>query len=220
MLRWSISYESHELLDVFVVRSTQFSSSIHFPLVNFTFCELPPIAIKTSPPLTTGPQQPSPVLLAALCRLNTKIRILLQFFLFLRQDCAESYVCLFDLGFRLFHLFVSCLQLQSRHQHHLLLDCVPQPSTVLLATLCQLNTALNFFSFVLFLRQSYMYIPSRIKTQMNLVPFCFWADWAVFGWMAVLKISAILLKYATLGCFSSSFHGRVMMAPYYSQCLW
>ena len=52
----------------------------------------------------------------------------------------------------------------------------------------------NFFWFVLFLRQSYMYIPSGIKTQMNLVPFCFWADWAVFGWMAVLKISAILLK--------------------------
>ena len=26
-----------------------------------------------------------------------------------------------------------------------------------------------------------MYIPSSIKTQMNVVPFCFWADWAVFG---------------------------------------
>ena len=38
-----------------------------------------------------------------------------------------------------------------------------------------------------------LYIPSTIKTLMNLVPFC-WADWAV---RAVLKNSSILLKYPT-----------------------
>ena len=38
-----------------------------------------------------------------------------------------------------------------------------------------------------------LYTPSTIKTQINLVPFC-WADWAV---RAVLKNSSILLKYPT-----------------------
>ena len=38
-----------------------------------------------------------------------------------------------------------------------------------------------------------LYIPSTIKTQINLVPFC-WADWAV---RAVLKMSSILFKYPT-----------------------
>ena len=37
-----------------------------------------------------------------------------------------------------------------------------------------------------------IYIPSAIKTEMNLVPFCFRAVWAV---RAILKISAILLKH-------------------------
>ena len=41
--------------------------------------------------------------------------------------------------------------------------------------------------------QAKLYIPSSIKTQKNLVPFCLWEDCAV---RAVLKISAILLKYA------------------------
>ena len=42
------------------------------------------------------------------------------------------------------------------------------------------------------------YTPSAIKTQMNLVPSYFWADWTV---RAVLKISAILLNYPTLSFF-------------------
>ena len=41
-----------------------------------------------------------------------------------------------------------------------------------------------------------LYIPSTRKTQMNLVHLCFGADWAN---MAVLKISAVLLKYPTFG---------------------
>ena len=39
-----------------------------------------------------------------------------------------------------------------------------------------------------------LYIPSTIKTQINLVLLLFWADWAV---RALLKISAVLLKYPT-----------------------
>ena len=80
----------------------------------------------------------------------------------------------------------------------------------------------NFF-LVCFVFETKLYVyPKRYKnSKMNLVPFCFWADWAVFGWIAVLKISAILLfKVNFWGCFYSSFHGRVMMALYYSQCLW
>ena len=44
-------------------------------------------------------------------------------------------------------------------------------------------------------KKAKLYIPSLIKTQKNLVPFCFWA---------VLKISAILLNYPTFEfvCFS------------------
>ena len=41
-----------------------------------------------------------------------------------------------------------------------------------------------------------LYIPSIIKTQMNLVTFYFWADWVA---RAFLKISANLLKYPILG---------------------
>ena len=37
-----------------------------------------------------------------------------------------------------------------------------------------------------------LYIPSTIKTQVPIVPICFWVDLAV---SAVLKISAILLKH-------------------------
>jgi hypothetical protein len=40
--------------------------------------------------------------------------------------------------------------------------------------------------------KSKVYIPSTIKTEMNLVPFCFWADWAVG---AVLKISAHKMSF-------------------------
>ena len=49
------------------------------------------------------------------------------------------------------------------------------------------------------------YISQALK---NLVPFCFWADWAV---RAELKISAILLRYLTFeGCFSSYFIGQIL----------
>jgi hypothetical protein len=39
-----------------------------------------------------------------------------------------------------------------------------------------------------------LYIPSTIKTRMNLADFCFWADKAV---KAMLKVFAILQKYPT-----------------------
>ena len=165
MLRWSISYESHELLDVFVVRSTQFSSSIHFPLVNFTFCELPPIAIKTSPPLTTGPPQPSPVLPTALCRLNSTIQIFLQKGLFLRQK-----------WWKIFCLFVS-FWVQSPRPFGSFYYWAARCS----CSLCDVPAALYWLSntihfFFIFFLETKLYIPSGIKTQMNLVPFCFWAD--------------------------------------------
>ena len=47
------------------------------------------------------------------------------------------------------------------------------------------------FDAKIFLPCAKLYIPSTISTQVNLVHFCFWADWVV---RAVLKISAILLK--------------------------
>ena len=156
MLRWSISYESHELLDVFVVRSTQFSSSIHFPLVNFTFCELPPIAIKTSPPLTTVPC--AAAVARAACRAmpvkyyNSNSPSI--FFVFETRFCRI--LCLFVWsGVQALSPFVSYLQLQSRHCNHLPLGRTPQPSPVLLAALCWLNSTIKIIlQIFLFLRQN------------------------------------------------------------------
>ena len=53
---------------------------------------------------------------------------------------------------------------------------------------------------------SKLYIRSTLKTQMNLMPFCFWADWAV---RAVLKISSVLLlSILLLEVFLLYFHGQ------------
>ena len=53
------------------------------------------------------------------------------------------------------------------------------------------------FSFLLSL-QACLCIPSTIKTQMNLVSFCFWAD---LGIRVVLKMFAIFLKYSPFNFF-------------------
>ena len=50
------------------------------------------------------------------------------------------------------------------------------------------------------------YIPSDIKTQMNIVPFCFRAGWAILG---STENFAILLQYPTFEAgFFSCFHGQ------------
>ena len=41
-----------------------------------------------------------------------------------------------------------------------------------------------------------VYIPSNIENQINIVRFCFWADWAI---RAVLKISAVLQSILLFG---------------------
>ena len=52
------------------------------------------------------------------------------------------------------------------------------------------------------------YTPSDIKTQVNIVPFCFWADWVILG---STKNSAILLQYPTFEAgFFHVFMGKIM----------
>ena len=47
-----------------------------------------------------------------------------------------------------------------------------------------------------------------MKTQMNLVPFRFWADWTVRA-VLTLKVTALLLKYPNFVCvFLSYFYGQ------------
>ena len=45
------------------------------------------------------------------------------------------------------------------------------------------------------------------KTHMNLVTFCFWADWTILG---TTDRSAILLKYPTFEGFFSCFRGQII----------
>jgi hypothetical protein len=46
-----------------------------------------------------------------------------------------------------------------------------------------------------------LFIPSNIKTQLNLVPFCFWADWAV---LALLKTKVFFHYFMTFCTFNVS----------------
>ena len=110
---------------------------------------------------TTGPHKPSPVLPTTLYRLNSTIQILLQILFVSETTFGKKYfVCLFHLG-----SYVSCLQLQSRHRHHLLTTGPQQPSPVVPTALCRLNSTIQI------LLQNFLF--SRQNCEKNILFVCF-----------------------------------------------